>query len=743
MAMQRVDEHLGDLRDYRTFAAHSIRTWWKRNHQGADIAPQDIALTIRSFHGVDLPVRHSNLLDWVISGGYSAYDERGYRLQAEAAEPERQEPMTHALMQKMINELDLRLAYRQALLRALGQEPVKAALGEAAIARLSLALAGARHADEASIYDLISRLLAGELAVEGLTVYRVQLNGISLSGIFCFAHGNDFVLYAPGAPGGDLRRFAPQIALQAGLVNLLATPSGMAYLMSRVPVTQRPKLENDLSRLESPTWYPGIVGLRSLEQSRLRVAMVGALRQAQYDALRLATPKWYAESAHQDRERLASLENELAQVQAAHAAQCTVPRLLDFARSSAARKINEYPGNPGRWIDPDTVMISGSEGDLSFTQWMAWGYPTGFNFDEFSQVRSSIGQDLSHLTLLQLGSAIRAFSSDVRRQYKNHVTAGFLDEARADGDLQERLHRTLMGLKVRRDFLVASLRGYLSAEQAKWLKKVSETAADDDILGKHFFERLAFTQGLNRIVEGAYLLSNTPGDQLVYVCDAANGRAVRTLRDIAESWHEENLGAFFTSRVASFDKAAMRELTRLRGRDPQGSDVVYNARSHSGQVEDWAHDLRLRAEHRIWDAERQTTSVQDRVLESLEHITLPVVGAGATLIGTLGMPLILIAATVNLVQASLGFARGANAWWDGDRGGAVVSFAIAGIGVAAASGLAKALGHAWSLLSPGPASLFGSFLKEIVLVWGPKSAGPTGKLFQDELLGLLKAQDIA
>lgn len=738
-ARQGVDEHLGDLRDDRTFAAQRVRAWLETNLPGLDIPPEKTYLTVRNTRDDVGRERTYSLLDWVVSGGYT-----GYGLVAEMIEPELANRLTHAQMQRMINALDLKVDYRSKVAPLYNQAPTRLLLGEAESAQMSLCAQRAVHAHGLSEQhrSMIEALLKEGRPVEGISVHRITVWGAVLRGIFCFEHEGQYLLYSPGAPGGDFRWFEHLQFLQVAVVSMLATPDGMAYLMSRVRLKVRTALEHKLNRLETLAWHFDRVYLQDVKGS-VRKAMANDLVSFRYDTLRLAVPNWYISASGEDRQRVASLDNELALFHPEHHALTQVPNLLAFAQQKAALRLNEFPGNKGRWIDPDTVMIETPDAALTFTQWMAWGYPTGFNFAASSTIRSTVGQDLSHLALAQVASAIRQSSSHIREVYSQHIEQAFPEKKLTDQDLsiaeqhKLELHRSMMSLKVRRDFLVASLLGHLDEQQSSWLKDISETPADDDILVKLHFERLSFRQLTHRIVEGGYLLANAPGQHLVYVSDAVNGVTVRTIDDIALSWHEENLGAFFTSRVASCDKAAMRELTRLRGSEPEHANVIIDAHAHTSRIERWEDDLRLRATQRIWDAQQQTTSIADRVFESLEYIVSPVIGVLGTAVGFLAMPLTLLASVVNLAMGSLTFARGAHAWANGERNSASLYFLMGGVGIVSAVGLGKAVSTVYSSLYPGPSGIFTGFLKEMVLEWGPKGAGAAGRVFDDELMKVL------
>ena len=737
-ARQGVDEHLGDFRDDRTFAAQRVRAWLETNLPGLDIPPEKTYLSVRNTRDSVWRQRTCSLLDWVVSGGYT-----GYGLVAEMIEPALAKHLTHAQMQRMINALDLKMDYRNKVAPLYSQASTRLLLGEAEAAHLSLCAQRAVHAHQIpeQSRSMIEALLKDGQPEEGISVHRITVWGAVLRGIFCFEHEGHYLLYSPGAPGGDFRRFEQLQFLQVAVVRMLATPEGMAYLMSRVRLKARTALENTLNRLETPTWYFDRVYVQGVKGS-VRKAMANDLVSVRYDTLRLAVPNWYINASGEDRLRVASLDNELALFQPEHHAFTEVPNLLAFAQQTAAVRLNEFEGNKGRWIDPNTVMIETPDEALTFTQWMAWGYPTGFNFAA-SAIRSTVGQDLSHLTLAPVASAIRQSSSHIREAYRRHIEQAFPEKQLTDQDLsidQHRkleLHRSMMSLKLRRDFLVASLQGHLDEQQSSWLKDISETPADDDILVKLYLERLSFRQLTHRIVEGGYLLVNAPGQHLVYVSDAVNGVTVRTLDDIALSWHEENLGAFFTSRVASYDKAAMRELTRMRGSEPEHANVIIDAHAHTARIERWEDDLRLRATRRIWDAQQQTTSIADRVFESLEYIVSPVIGAFGTAVGFLAMPLSLLASVANLAMASLTFAKGAHAWANGERNSATIYFLLGGVSIASAVGLGKAVSTVYSSLYPGPSGIFTGFLKDMALEWGPKGSGAVGRVFGDELLTVL------
>lgn len=733
-AQTTFDDHLGSLADYRTFAAARIRAWLEANADGLRIAPEKTQLTIHRLFRNAAGQRKSTVLDWVISGGYVGYD-----LFVEPSAPDLEGVLTHAVLQRMINQLNLRESYYREVSAAYQDSQTQALLGKVIRADMLFAASAALHAEvlPAPTHAKLIALLGDDQPTDELQVHRLQLRGQFLDGVVAFAADESFILYAPGSPGGHFQRFANERELIEAVFEMLNNPVGIAYLLERIPVQHRQPVQEFVHRVEPITWRPDIIRLRPFEENLHQVLLEGRLSVHHSNRLQ-ATPQWYLEASQEDRRHLDFLDNQLASLEEDYIASNGMQTLLDFAHDQASERINGYPGNTGFWIDADTVRVESSEGALSFTQWMAWGYPTGFNFAEFSTLSSTRGQDLSHLNLSILASAIRGFSGQVREQYSTRLEDRYLADDRPQRERQLRLHGLVMNVKLRRDFLAASLQGYLDETDAGWLKGLARTPVGADILDNARLGRLAFHRGDYRLVNGCYLLENAAGERFVYLTDPANGQTVRTFRDIASSWYRENLGPYFTSRVIHSDKAAMRALDSDRWAN--GEHVVLDTLPHLVDwIDSWEKDHQRRAEHLLADARSQTTSVANRVFETVDLIGSKVASALS-----LGFPP--IAAVISLIQAVRDFSKGYTSWWDGEKLTGAFFFLLGVSGVASATGLTSAvsagLAAAWSKLRPGPSGpaveLLKAWFKELALPYGPKAASAASSLFTDELLDFIK-----
>lgn len=733
-AQTTFDDHLGSLADYRTFAAARIRAWLEANADGLRIAPEKTQLTIHRLFSNARGQRKSTVLDWVISGGYDGYD-----LFVEPSAPDLEEVLTHAVLQRMINQLNLRESYYREVSAAYQDAQTQALLGELIRAEMLFAALAALHAEvlPAPTHANLIALLEDDQPTAELQVHRLQLREHYLDGVVAFATDESFILYAPGSPGGHFQRFANERELVEAVFEMLNNPVGIAYLLERIPVQHRQPVQEFVHRVEPITWRPTIIGLQPHDGGLRQVLLEGRLSVHRSNRLQ-ATPQWYLEASQEDRQHLDFLDNQLAALEADYIASNGMQTLLDFAHDQASDRINGYPGNSGFWIDPDTVRVESSEGALSFTQWMAWGYPTGFNFAGFSTLSSTRGQDLSHLNLSLLASAIRGFSSQVREQYSTRLENRYLADDRPQRERQHRLHGLVMNVKLRRDFLAASLQGYLNDTDASWLKELAQTPVEIDILDNVRLGRLAFHRGEYRLVDGCYLLEKTAGERFVYLSDPANGQTVRTFMDIASSWYRENLGPYFTSRVIHSDKAAMRALDSDRWEN--GEQVVLDTLPQLVDwIDSWEKDHQRRVEHLLADARSQTTSVGDRVFETLDLIGSKVASAL-----TLGFPP--IAAVINLIQAVRDFSKSYTSWWDGEKLTSAFYFILGITGVASATGVTSlvsaGLAAAWSKLRPGPsgpaAELLKAWFKELASPYGLKTASAASSLFTDEFIDFIK-----
>lgn len=726
-ASRRITEHLGHLGDYRSFAEQGIRNWLDEHANGLRISPSKTRLSVRSLFPDARGERECSLLDWVLTGGY-----RGYNLFTEAVEPALRDTLTHGLMQRMINGLELHLGYREQASAMYQQPDTQELLGGLVTAELAFSALAARYANEIPehVHAFITALLEGEQAAEGIELKQVQLRRQPLLGVVCLVEDDAFTLYAPGAPFGALRRFATELDLQRALVDMVGTPVGMAYVLGHSELDVREFQQVAIGRGRLPL---GAFRLAPLREGFL-AKMLDDMTTGLLDNVLEATPQWSIDASPEDRERLASLDNELLAVQPAYLASNQMPTLLGFAQQRATARLNEFPGNKGGWIDADTVILETPEGELTFTQLMAWGYPSDSNFAGFTSVRSSVGQDLSHLDIRLLASAIRVSSGSIRGSYVSLIESHSASDESPEHARRLRLHGLVMGLKVRRDFLVASLDGRLDESRTSWLREIALTPSQDDVLEHHNFRRFAFNRGELRFIDGVYAVDAPDDERFVYLSDAQGGRAVRSFREIAAQWTRENLGAYFLPRVIHSDKAAMRAMDE--DREKNGERVVLNTYAYSPpRLVHWDEDFERRALHLILDAKSQTTSVFERYIETLDLVLSPVVSA-------LTMPFPPITAVVSLIRAQRSFHKAATAWWNGEKEAAVFYMALGMFGVASATGLNSAVGNvissAWNKLFPNPSGpvvqLMKELFSEVVLKSASPALGGVGRVMDEELV---------
>ncbi|ROL78892.1 hypothetical protein [Pseudomonas vranovensis] len=749
LCQQRVNEHLQGRASVEEYAAAQITAYLL---QALGVETDAGLLRVRVSHALNVEgetivgEREMPLVQWVLCGGYS-----GSEFQAQVIDDTLAAHLTPDVIQRMIDELEVRLSYPQALQSSYLEGSGPQLMSDVVNARLALSALAARYQGfdrEAGKALEDARKHTGALAALGIDAGAVILKPLQLAFkdmlYLSFGSQDDhrFLLYAPGAPEADLRVFNNEGQLSLEIARWAETDQGKTYLLGQVPVNARMSFSRLLKQTQKlpGTWSRQTVALeRWPDASWPRVLSQLASRKvsALLDQLQLATPQWFIDASRVQRQQLSHVDAQLGAIQDAYQQINTIEPFAKYAHRQVQDRIKQLL--PASDTDPDTVLVELEDGDIkTLTRTVIGGYDSSFNFAGFARITSTIGQDLSRLDRRSVDGYIR--SAKLGERYIQMIRQRLLDPAEPQYKRRRLLHREVLRLQIRRAWLSESMAGRLTPEQSGWLGiAVDKLVALEPAvvggartMGKNGLFQLALS---GRRVEGVYLFRNVSQgvvEELVYTPDAPDGLIFRTPQALALQW--EALQDYFYLRVSIDDQPAIGSLIDKVERAADAQAMVLKAISDYRRVTDLAHEFDVMVERIIADVDADTTSVAERIWGILFEVAIGVAAI-------LSIPFPPATLALNVVLTLRSFVQGALAYEDGDRASALKWFVVTAVGVVSISGLAGRFAKALSKLSKGPGSPTTELLKKLVADFGKagsETVSSVGEALDDELTLFLK-----
>lgn len=753
VCQQRVDEHLQGMASAQDYAAEQIADYLTQA-MGLDVDVRRLRVGVR--HVLDIVgevlcgEREMTLVQWVISGGY-----HGRELQAQIIDSELAVQLTPGFIQAMIDQLDIRLSYREALQAVYFDGPGPQLMSEVVNARLALSALAARYQGlDGRAFDALeaARNHQGALSELGIEVGGVILDPFQLAfrDVFYLSYGQSddqrFLLYAPGAPGGDLRvlRNARQLSLE--IARWALTDQGQAYLLGQLSVDARPQFTQLLKQAQRLPGYwsrqtvtlerwPD-AGWQELLSEIAFMKVNGVLEQLQF-----ATPQWYIDAPLFQRQQLSNIDASLTLVQNAYQQINNIEPFADYAHRLVKERINTFAGAPGPEVDPDTVLVELEPGNVaSLTRTVISGYDSSFNFADFAIITSTVGQDLSRLDLRFLDGYIR--SARLGERYIQTIRSRLLDATDPHYRRRRLLHRELLRLQMRRAWLSETMAGRLTAVRSRWLENAVDELLDLEpaVVGG---DRTSHKNGVfqfalsGRRVEGVYLFRNVVQgvvEDLVYTPEAPDGLFFRAPQALARQWDDPALQDYFYLRVSIRDQPIVGALIERFQRAGDGEAIILAAISDYKRITDLAREFDVMVERIVADVDEDTTSVAQRISGLLFEVAIGVVAI-------LSVPFPPASLALSVVMTLRAFGQGVIAYLDGDRAAATKFFLTAGVGLVSLSGISGRLAKLVSGLSKGPSSPTVRLLKQLfsdLRPVGAKSIYSVNRALEEELKQFLE-----
>lgn len=703
--------------DFYAYAAHRIGLWLTdRGFPG--LQAQEVQLHIRHDFTEDAPAQVVTLLEWICGGAY-----HGERLVVTIQHEGLRKVLGQAGVWTVADELQLHQGYVAQVEHLYDSDWIRHLLSKALEARLQLAM---QAADFQGIDRRAVGLFEKVMRPSGADTFNVavlSINGEMLLTDHLYLYDDDIhVLYAPGSPAGDLQAFTSVGQMSFALGALTATPQGRDYLVEHVQHAQRPalarylkliaRLPQEWSRETINAHVQDIDGRDQMIQHWADLRVLKILDDL--EALRLPAFAKPDQALHR---RMVDLDHELRLLMVDYQAVAQVPTFMAYAREQVSERINRYPGNPGGWIDADTVLVELESGvRQSLTQVVAGGYPAGFNFKDFARVTSSVGQDVSHLSTQALDGYIRA--ARLGEGYCAEIRSSYLDP---EGEGESRplaLHRHIMGMKIQRDCLVALQRGHLSEAHERWLKPVCMRFHRGSFVDDC---KLAELKINGAAVSGGYLLQSPQAQgTLIYLSDGPEGRYLYTVDDFVAQWRDEAMQDWVYENVSVDDELLLRELnedvrnddfrdrSQARGnaRIARSLQVLYNIR-------DLSVALRQRIKRLLAEAARDAYSASRRITQEVFWL----VGLVADVIALTFPPARIV---LGFINAGTALYRSLMALRDGDKMVALFTLLKGIAGLPGFTDMLKSYAtrlfehgsKLWSALFPGPSSALTVWLKQ-------------------------------
>ncbi|WP_409278715.1 hypothetical protein [Pseudomonas defluvii] len=748
-AQQRVDTLLQGHASYEDYARLQIQAYVQK-HLGLTVDAEQVVLNV--VYSIDLNghvqtgSRQLSLGQWVLSGGYQGEE-------AQVVVHVVQGPSLSAqFIATMIAELNLRMAYIDAVQALYLTEEGTAAMADALQARLSLSFLSARYQGmDSAAFEVFEQLgqHSGSLEALGVEVGCVLLNeqGGVLKDLFYvrYPEGDDwrYIVYAPGAPGGDVRVFDAVHHLSDAMAGWSATAPGCDYLVGQVACAERSGFRRHLEQQRRSTthWIRNSMVLKPWEASTWNEALsrIAAMKvEGLLDELQAVTPQWYRDATPNHRQTLSDLDFMLQALGREYEKHYSLPHFRSFAHHEVGQWINTVLGSnaTGGWVDPDTVLVTlEADAVMTLTQVVISGYDSSFNFEDFARFTSTCGQDLSRLGRRRVASYIRSARLGERYIEQARQTLVTTD---ANYGLYRALHRHLLCAQITRTALCESLQGNLSTAQRRWMKAAVESLLELEppvVGGDRTYQKDGVYQLALRgqRIEGVYIFRHMQGnaaDDLLYTPDAPDGLWLRSRDDLVGQWKAHELGDYFYRRTAIKDQRIIGTLIDdiVRAGDP--TDLIVSAYGEYTRISDLGDEFDAMTLRLIDDVDCDTTSVAERISWLLFEVVLSTASI-------LMMPFPPAAMAISTLVSLRAFTMGALAYRDGDRASALVSFAFSGLGVFSIVGGWGRLFAALSKLSSGPSSvrveLLKNLCKDLVAPVAPKAVTPAYKALEEEL----------
>jgi hypothetical protein len=517
-----------------------------------------------------------------------------------------------------------------------------------------------------------------------------------------------FVLYAPGAPGGqDFFEFGTwrQLSIQVG--EWFASPAGRSFLHDQLTGRAEVGINAVLNNVQLKPTLWGQESLIFVQcdgvdfESRLReVVRLKALRTLEglsVPSTETNPPSAYASPAVLAlvRGRIEALNNEFARLSPG------LITLRDYVHQQTSDALNQFLRSLGytRQIDPDTLYLGlslpyyetpdfGEHSHLrSLTDLMMYGDEDVLSHRPQIHLYSSTGLNLTRLPV----GVVKFIDKQIREvdlgaRYMDFLSESFLGRHHP----LYRQRKSLVAKRIQYEMVEAALTAFLRGDldesrYSRMRQIINGLSASSAKPGTQAVGAVTTFKIDGQIVEGVYIFQDfeQPGDRLLYTPQAPDGRSLRPLTDFADLLALAPMQGYFSARVAH---------------DGQRRVLRFFDEFHRGGKHD-PDFVRVKDGDRIVDAHRLYDDLIERMIadtdsqtESLAEKRLALAWTIIKWTGTIVLlPFPTASFAWNVLTTSVAFYQGVEAYIAGDHATAIPLLVAGVLGVVSGGDSVRAL----------------------------------------------------
>ncbi len=424
----------------------------------------------------------------------SAFLEHSTLMLSGAPLPARYASLTPHYLAGLIEELDLRLAFR-AFQRTQHQQQAYQPLMHLMTRRQVIALAfaaqmqGHIQPQDFALVEALARPTA-DAPDANLRIQQIRLGGHLMSKLLLFSQytpagqPDRLVMVMTDAPTPQrFKTFSNETQLLHELVSYARSEKMSQYLLDQLPVDARTDLAGQLAALklkphprqdlveliEQPDFD---VCLRSLTEAHVRVALS---EEARY------TPEWYRRASPAQRQQLLALEDDAAGALRNYQAKAhtNLQPLRHYAHERASQRISTLLNVPPGSVDPDLIIITSARETLSYTDMLLKGYDDSIDFFNTSTRAEALfkgppGVDLSVLTPAAVAHSVRG--QWLADDYIAKVQGSLLAPESQGYEYRRTTSLLITRLQMKSAALRSLLKGHINEVQYQWLEQSIEQA---------------------------------------------------------------------------------------------------------------------------------------------------------------------------------------------------------------------------------------------------------------------------
>lgn len=737
---RELDEHLVNHRSYQAFSAWQVQQYVAEK-LGITVDPTQVMVSIRYNLLVDqqplqVPTTQS-LSDFALETLDPKY------LNPSVEPRYARAGMTREFLLQMNTALDLRVRLHDELEQLHMSAPVQALMIEVLAQRMGLGLRRAYYQKAISPehFQALDDGLAGRLDGRPLPfrMGTVFANGSTqpCRDLLLFKFGEQYVLYAPGAPTGrDFFTAANEGLLNRELASMATTQAGRDYLMNQLASQERPAFAQFLRTVEKlPTdWIFRKSDIELWDTDSFHDGLSEAAYQkvaAYLDDYDEASPDWYRQADRSTRQALGQIDRGLQACRRTFKAISPLRTFAQFARDRVQAMLDAELAKRhiDLALDVDTLVVQ-PEGDARMTLMAAVLQDIRIAPVDISGMRvlSTLNQALPDVLKIIVVGILH--DAHVAQSYITLVTKEFKAWENSDFTLRMHLNFNIVYYEMARAISTHRLQGKLTEAQAAWLNaqieklgSLAPPSAEQEPMDVSGIYRLGLG---GHCVEGLYLFRHRSAagiEDIVYTPNAPDGVWLRSRADFHQFLEDRAMASYVYEHVRFRDRAAINRLLKDWEYPPEAYAQREAALGPHSPVSSFYHEFQRFVDGIIADVDDSTTTAAERFSARLETLF-------ATALSLAVLPFPPAAMALNVFMTVRTLVQGVQAYQDGDNTTAFWHFFDVAASLADMTGAADLL----------KAGLLQRLFQGPVDEWLIKSVDLVHGEFTSELTDFLKSQ---